>query len=193
MLKIVTLPYTSRSANMSMMEYTRSFGITMKESVKKVTEWAAYYHTSRKSWYLEPEETIPFSESAFDKPSSHRRHVERELRHYARLGSSIWSCSTTANSSQETTMAKHGTLHEFMYQRHCIYSDDPVHVDFEEAIRDVLEAGRPEDDNQTVRAMDDESSDEDDVETSNESGTFLQGEIGSSTTFLLGAGSSFFF
>ena len=38
-----------KQANMSMMEYTRSFGITMKESVKRVTEWAAYYHTSRKS------------------------------------------------------------------------------------------------------------------------------------------------
>ena len=31
-----------KQANMSMMEYSRSFGLTMKES--------AYYHTGRKSW-----------------------------------------------------------------------------------------------------------------------------------------------
>lgn len=50
-----------KQANMSMMEYSRSFGLTMKESIKRVTQWAAYYHTSRKSWYPKPEETIPFS------------------------------------------------------------------------------------------------------------------------------------
>ena len=71
-------------------------------------------------------------------------------------------------------MAKHGTLNEFMYQRHCIYSDDPVHVVFEDTIRDVLEAGGPEEDSQTVQAKDDESSDEDNVETSNESGIFYK-------------------
>ena len=57
-----------KQANMSMMEYTRSFGITMKESVKRVTEWVAYYHISRKSWYPEPEETIPFSKVPLIKP-----------------------------------------------------------------------------------------------------------------------------
>jgi len=57
-----------KQTNMSMMEYTRSFGITMKESVKRVTEWAAYYHTSRKSWRPKPEETIPFSRVPLIKP-----------------------------------------------------------------------------------------------------------------------------
>ena len=98
---------------------------------------------------------------------------------------------------QETMIAKHGTLPAFMCQRHCIYSDDPVHVVFEEAIRDVLEAGRPGDDSQTVQAMDDESSEydessnEDNVEISDESGNVLLGEIGSSATFLLRARSRF--
>ena len=62
----------------------------------------------------------------------------------------------------------------------------------------MLKAGGPGDDSQTVeQAMEDESnkydesSDEDDVGTSNESGNFLQGEIGSSTTFLLGTKSRF--
>ena len=50
-----------KQANMSVMEYSRSFGLTMKESVRKVTHWAAYYHTSRKSRYRKPVATIPFS------------------------------------------------------------------------------------------------------------------------------------
>ena len=40
----------------------------MKESIKRVTHWAAYYHTSRKSWYPKPEETIPFSKVPWIKP-----------------------------------------------------------------------------------------------------------------------------
>ena len=38
-----------KQANMSKAEYCRSFGLTMKEAVKRVTTWAAYYHTSRNS------------------------------------------------------------------------------------------------------------------------------------------------
>lgn len=57
-----------KQANMSMMEYTRSFGLTMKESVKRITQWAAYYHVSRKSLYPKPEETIPFSKVPMIKP-----------------------------------------------------------------------------------------------------------------------------
>ena len=37
-----------KQVNMSMMEYARSFKFTMKESVKKATQWAAFHHTSRK-------------------------------------------------------------------------------------------------------------------------------------------------
>ena len=36
-----------KRVNMSMAEYCRSFGSAMKEAVKRVTSWAAYYHTSR--------------------------------------------------------------------------------------------------------------------------------------------------
>ena len=34
-----------KQANLSMLEYYRSFGLSMKESIKRTTEWAAYYHT----------------------------------------------------------------------------------------------------------------------------------------------------
>ena len=51
-----------------MIEYARSFKLTMKESFKRVTQWAAFYHTSRKSWYPKPKEAIPFSKVPMIKP-----------------------------------------------------------------------------------------------------------------------------
>jgi hypothetical protein len=60
----------TKQANMSKMEYSRSFGLAMKEAVKWVTLWAAYYHTSRKSWYPKPEETLKYSEVPTIRPLS---------------------------------------------------------------------------------------------------------------------------
>ena len=57
-----------KQVNMSMMEYVRSFEFTMKESVKKVTQWAAFYHTSSKSWFPKPKKTTPFSKVPLIKP-----------------------------------------------------------------------------------------------------------------------------
>ena len=36
----------TKQLNISMLEYARSFGATMKESIKRLTHWAAYCHTS---------------------------------------------------------------------------------------------------------------------------------------------------
>ena len=47
-----------RKMNMSKLEYARWFGATMKESVKRDTNLAAYYHTSRRSWYPKPDTTV---------------------------------------------------------------------------------------------------------------------------------------
>ena len=100
-------------------------------------------------------------------------------------------------------MAKHGTLPEYIYQRHCIRSDQPINITFEEADQDEEHAQKsegPGEDSQTEEQAIwesgsepeyDESSDEDEVGASDESGNYLQGEIGSSTTFLLGARSRF--
>ena len=58
------------------------------------------------------------------------------MRHYAGLNFGLWSCSVTANSAQETTMAKHGSLPQYIYQQHCIRSDQPINITFEEADQD---------------------------------------------------------
>ena len=41
---------------------------------------------------------------------------------------------------QETTMAKHGTLPEYIYQRHCISAERPINVSFEEPEEEEEEA-----------------------------------------------------
>ena len=115
-----------KQANMSMMEYCRSFGLTMKESVKRVTHWAAYYHTSRKSWYPKPEETVPFSKVPLIKPlpvvdmSKPNCNIMRDW------ASAYGAAVRQRTVRQETTMAKHSTLPEYIYQRHCIRSDQPL-------------------------------------------------------------------
>ena len=53
---------------MSKAEYCRSFGLTVKEAVKHVTTWAAYYHTSRNSWYPKPEGALLLSQVPVIKP-----------------------------------------------------------------------------------------------------------------------------
>jgi len=57
-----------KQANMIKAEYCRSFGLAMKEAVKRVTTWAAYYHTSRRSWYPKPEGGLLLSQVPVMKP-----------------------------------------------------------------------------------------------------------------------------
>ena len=55
---------------------------------------------------------------------------------------------------QETTMAKHGTLPEYIYQRHCISAERPINVSFEEP------EGEGEEEEEEEEARIDESGDE---------------------------------
>ena len=48
----------SKNVNMFKLEHARSLGAAMKEGVKRATSWAAYYHTSRRSWYLKPDTAV---------------------------------------------------------------------------------------------------------------------------------------
>ena len=90
-------------------------------------------------------------------------------------------------------MVKHGTLPEYMYQRHCISAEQAINVSFEET-----EEEEEEEEEEEARIDEsgddteyDQSSDKDDAGVSNESGDYLQEEIGSSRTFLLGPKSRF--
>ena len=102
---------------------------------------------------------------------------------------------------QQTTMAKHGTLPEFMYQRACVALDNPVtitsvHNACSKATKTVDD--QTAEDNTADEELVDEfdpSSDEEIEETTDESVQVLQrtlqGEIGSAANFLPGARSRF--
>lgn len=115
-----------KQANLSMLEYSRSFGQTMKESVKRVTKWAAYYHTSRKTWYPKPEEGILFSQVPTMNPLPVVEMSQADCDVLRNWVSSYGAAVRQRTVRQETTMAKHGTLPEFMYQRHCVMLDQPI-------------------------------------------------------------------
>ena len=85
-------------------------------------------------------------------------------------------------------MARHGTLPEFMYQRQCEISERNVAIAFDEQgnTADATQENELEEDEADEF---DQSSDEERENT--RCPTSLQGEIGSSTTFLLGARTRF--
>ena len=93
-------------------------------------------------------------------------------------------------------MAKHRTLPKYIYQRHCIRSDQPINITLEEAGQDeehAQESEGPEEDSQTKEQAIGESGVEPEYdESSNESdGNSFQGDIESTTTFRLGVRSRF--
>ena len=89
-------------------------------------------------------------------------------------------------------MARHGTLPEFMYQRQSEISDKPVSIAFDEQVNtaDAAAAAPTAELDDDEADEYDESSDEE-VEDRPDDSTLLQGEIGSSATFLLGARTRF--
>ena len=100
-----------------------------------------------------------------------------------------WASSYGAAVRQRTvrqysTMARHGTLPKFMYQRQCEISEKPVSIAFDKQ-GNTADASRENDLNEDEEDVFDESSDEEVVEDLREDTTLLQGEIESSATFLL--------
>ena len=171
---------------MSKTEYCRSFGLTMKKAVKRVTTWAAYYHTSRNSWYPKPEGALLLSQVPVMKPLPivNMRPADCDaLRDWA---SSFGAAVRQRTVRQETTMARHGTLPEFMYQRQCEILERPVAIAFDEQ-GNTADAAKENELEEDKADEFDQSSDEEVSEDSRENTrgpTLLKGEIGSSATFL---------
>ena len=174
-----------KQANMSKAEYCRSFGLTMEEAVKRVTTRAACYHTSRNSWYPNPEEALLLSQVPVMKPLPivNMRPADCDaLRDWA---SSFGAAVRQRTVRQETTIARHGTLLEFMYQRQCEISEKPVAIAFDEQ-GNTADAAKENELEEDEADEFDQSSDEEVSEDGRESTrcpTLLQGEIESSATF----------
>jgi len=106
-----------------MLGYYRSFGLTMKESIKKATDWAAHYYTSRRLRYPKPKQTVSLLQvrTIALLPAVEMPQADYDLmRNWA---SSYGAVVRQCTMRQEKTMAKHGTLPEFIYQSQCAASD----------------------------------------------------------------------
>ena len=97
------------------MQYCRRFGESMKENVKKLSNWSAHNFTNHRSWYPLPENTMLFhdipqlSKLPAVKMSSKDQQVLIELSNVY-----VWLIRQRTGR-QETTMAKVGTLPSFCY------------------------------------------------------------------------------
>ena len=178
-----------KQGNMSMAEYCRSFGVAMKEAVKRVTSWAAFYHTSRQSWYPKPEGALLLSQVPFLKPLANVDMRPADCDALRDWASSYGAAVRQRTVRQETTMARHGTLPEFMHQRQCEVAEKPISMAFDAQVS-TAEAVT---ENETVEEAEDEFDESSDEEVDNdpEVSTPVQGEIGSSATLLLGARTRF--
>ena len=173
---------------MSMAENCRSFGLAMKEAVKRVTSWAAYYHTSRQSWYPKPEGALLLLQVPVMNPLPIVNMCQADSDALRDWVLSYGAAVRQWTVRQETTMAQHGALPEFMYQRQCEISEILVSIAFDKhdthADQAVMEHELEED----LSDKFDESSDNEVVnDDSSELTDTTHGEIGSSVTFLPGA------
>ena len=88
----------------------------MKESIKKIVEWTAYYFTSKERWYSIPESSIKLAELEFPKRkkcvSKLSSEEKREMREWA---SSNGAVVRQRSGRQGTTMARSGTLPDNAY------------------------------------------------------------------------------
>ena len=104
-----------KQANMSKAECCRSFGLAMKEVVKRVTTRAAYYHTSRQSWYPKPEGGLLLWQVPVMKPLPIVNMSPADCNALRNWASSYGAAVRQRTERQETAMARHGTLPEFIY------------------------------------------------------------------------------
>ena len=109
---------------LSKQEYCRDFGNTVKESIKRLSSSSFYYYTSEKaSWYPKPEHGIDSSALPLVSPLPQINMDEKsvgEMRNYAcTYGAAVRQRTTR----QETTMAKHGTMPEMIYQRKLVITE----------------------------------------------------------------------
>ena len=128
-----------KQANLSQAEYCKSFGTTMKETVKRVTNWAAYYHTSRRSWYPTPERALLLSQVPVMNPLPIVNKCQVDCDSLRDWAASYGAAVRQRTVRQETTMARHGTLPEFMYQRQCEIFENPVSIAFDVQSDDTLD------------------------------------------------------
>ena len=185
---------------MSMLGYYRSFGQMMKESIKKATDWAAYYHTCRKSRYPKPEETVSLSQVPITTllPPVEMPQADCDL--MQNWASSYGAVVRQRTVRQETTMAKHGTSSSRVYLPETVCGIRPAsnfkhlcqRTNWKSCRKQHASPSRTKENDDEIADEFDSSCDEEaEAEDAERGNSLLQREVGSSATFLLGARSRF--
>lgn len=81
------------------LEYARNFGNAVKESVKKTTNWAAFYYTNPKSWYPIPDRAAALIEMSI-APQLPPGVVSAQDAQLMREWAYLWSCSSSKTLCQ---------------------------------------------------------------------------------------------
>lgn len=187
----------------TMLQYVRSFSLSIKESVKALTNWSAFYYTSNQArWYPPPESALKLNELRFPKPADPKPLEDDKkvlMREWASLNGAV---VRQRSVRQETTMAKAGTLPEGSYEiemvPNTVNDSDPGENDEEEPVPNTANGSDPETIDEEILQYDND--DESDIKNmaTVPSRTSIQNlqdfqtaEVGKETSFLLGGRSRY--
>ena len=160
--------------------------------------WAAYYHTSRRSWYPKPDTAVSLSNVPLMVPLSVVNLPANDCDLLHKWASAYGAAVRLRIVRQETTIAKHGTLPEYLYQSHIevggkvnlnfgVDEDEGPHEDLNE--HEVSEQANHSDEGQ--QEFDESSDGEVEVSVDDNNSQGRQDELWTSTNFLFGARSRY--
>lgn len=104
----------------TVLEYARNFGNTVKESVKKTTNWAAFYFINPKSWYPVPDRAASLFEIPLAPQLPPAVITSQDAQLMKEWAHTFGAAVRQRTVRQETTMARAGTLANFLCQREIV-------------------------------------------------------------------------
>ena len=102
---------------MSMQQYCPQFASTLRESIKKITDWGAHYYTGAKSWYPTPDNALKLQDvPIMEKGTPVKLDIKQveEMRTWAHV---FGRAVRQKSNRQQTTMASAGTMPSYVYDR----------------------------------------------------------------------------
>ncbi|PFX22549.1 hypothetical protein AWC38_SpisGene12947 [Stylophora pistillata] len=180
-----------------MKEVKRDIGNTIKESTKRLSSSTVYYYMSEKSaWYPNREHEIPLDTLPSIPPLPVAKLSEKAVEEIRNYALTYETAVRQRTNRQETTMARHGTMSEMIYQRQLQISEDTVDLALSEGwesskVNEVEEeVETAESDPENVEEVPEyNSSTEEDEEP--EDGDSSISELDRRSTFILGATTRF--
>ena len=181
---------------MSKKEYCRSLGNTAKESMKRLPTSSFFYFTSvKRPWYPKPQRMTDLCDLSVIEPLPDVKMNASDVEEMWTFASTFGAAVRQRTNRQETTMSRHGTMPEYIYQRTLEWTDDAVVVDFAADLAEQRERiNESEDEGQDEEQMefDDSSSDDDELDSDDQTqGQTQIDEIDARANVLFGAQSGF--